>query len=406
MQKLVSYRYEMIWGLFLISLPFSKALINIVLVLGILFLVYDIVIKKTAFVKPSTTFIVLFVFIICLSINAFLQGNVQENKLFYKLYPLLIGTYFTIINIKNDSVTTIKKISGVVGVFYVLVCFVRIGLYYTEFQVNPFGNSNVINHILILERPYGACLSLINIILLYDLFLKEIKKKNKHIYLILIFFLTVFIVLIAARLALLSLLIITVVYILFFSKIKFKMKLSLLLGIPLLLAVLLISSKGLQERLFIGKSFEIFKDYEPRFVIWEGVFEIVASKDFNLISGTGNYQEIENKLVNHYQKIEGNLSKRDYYLSERFNSHNQFLDILLFGGIFAFLTLVFILGCFFICFKKNFTSFAILGSLVLFMLVENIFHRQTGCYLFMIYLILAFKINSEDKVLSQRILIN
>lgn len=391
MQKIISYRHEIIWGLFLIFLPFSKALINIVLVLGILVFIYDSICEKSVLSKPKAPFVILLILIIYLFINAFSQGSFEDNRSFYKLYPLLIGVYFATINLKENSIITIKKISALVSVVYVLICLVRILLYFIQFKENPFGNSGVVNTLLLTDRPYAGCFLLINIILLWDLFRKEIQKKNKLIYLISILLLTVFIVFIAARLALLSLLIISVVYILFFFKMNLKVKLSLLLGIPLLLVALLFSSKGLQQRLFIGDSFEVFKDYEPRFVIWEGVFEIVGSDDFNRINGMGNYQTIETKLVSHYEKIEGNTSKREYYLSEKFNVHNQYLDLLLFGGLIAFLLFVIFSIQLFFMFRADFISLAILCALLLFLVVENVFHRQIGCYLFMLYIILAYK---------------
>ena len=396
MHQLVSYRHEIIWGLLLIFLPFSTALINIALVAGSLLFIYESCAKKIPFAQPKTPFVVFFVLILFLSINAFVQGGFQENQSFYRLYPLLIATYFALINISEKSIISIKKISVFVAVSYVLISACRIGIYYVQSnQKHLFGNSDVINHLLILERPYAGCFALINIVLLWDLFRTE-KKNKKAFYLVTIIILTGFIILIAARLSLLSLLIIAAIYIVFYAKINRRTALSLLLGIPLLFALSLLCSKGLQERLFVNKNFETFKDYEPRFVIWKGATNVATSDTFHWVIGTGNYQDIENKLITHYEKIEGNPSKKAYYLAEKFNTHNQFIDLLLFGGVSALFIFLFVLGTLFVEFKEHFTALAILLSLILFMLVENIFHRQTGCYLFMIYLILASKITSKN----------
>lgn len=64
----------------------------------------------------------------------------------------------------------------------------------------------------------------------------------------------------------------------------------------------------------------------------------------------------------------------------RYNTHNQFLDFYLGAGIIALaLFLIFILISFFTL-RKNFFPTAMLAILVMYCLVENVFHRQIGAY--------------------------
>jgi O-antigen ligase len=86
-------------------------------------------------------------------------------------------------------------------------------------------------------------------------------------------------------------------------------------------------------------------------------------------------------------KIEpGRTKKINYYKTEKFNTHNQFLDIWLIAGLPG---LSILLALFIVPFLKQKTYSEMLTVLVLFflfMLVENIFQRQIGCFLFGIFL--------------------
>ena len=80
--------------------------------------------------------------------------------------------------------------------------------------------------------------------------------------------------------------------------------------------------------------------HEPRFLIWKYSYEIL--KETNLITGNGYSKTIE-KLVNKYKNIPQE-KKRNWFIDKEFNTHNQYLDILISQGILA--TLIFLVFLF------------------------------------------------------------
>ena len=98
-----------------------------------------------------------------------------------------------------------------------------------------------------------------------------------------------------------------------------------------------------------------------------------------------------------YNSSISNVSKKEYYSITKFNSHNQFFDIFLDGGVvgtFLFLIL-FIFSMY--SFRNNFDAIFILFSFLLFLVFENIFQRQIGTYLFGIFIPLFHKIITSEE---------
>jgi len=399
MNKLITYRYEILWTLLLISLPFSKALINIVLALSVLLCFYDMLIKRNFEFSNYKGIYVFFAGCIYLAINAFFSGGMKANESFFKLYPIVLIGYLSFVSIPIKSISTIKKVSVIVCLSYVLTCLIRIFLQHNMVNAETFGNSAVINHLLIIDRPYAGCFVLLNVMLASHVYKEVTSSVEKKFLLFTLVTLIAFLVLIAARLSLITLLALTVIYFVFYSTTTWLKKTAVLVGIPLVALFFIYISSGLQQRLFINNDFEVFKDYEPRFVIWDAVFHIISSDSFNMFTGIGNYVKIDHLLVDFYTTIPSE-EKRAYYLKETFNTHNQFFDWMLFGGMLALLFFVAFFGMLFQKIRIHFTAFALVFTLILFMMFENVFHRQVGCYLFFMYLIIALK-TKEKHIMKQ-----
>lgn len=83
----------------------------------------------------------------------------------------------------------------------------------------------------------------------------------------------------------------------------------------------------------------------------------------------------------------------------KLNTHNQFIGTYLNSGIIGLLLLVGYLVFQFVSSRKNFTKTAMIVSLVLFLLVENVLYRQIGVYLFAIIIVITtvnFDITKKD----------
>ncbi len=122
--------------------------------------------------------------------------------------------------------------------------------------------------------------------------------------------------------------------------------------------------------------------------------------DFNVVFGYSSNTIVENNYVNCYAKTIKNESKKAYFTETKFNSHNQFIDMYLNNGLIGLLLFVSFFITLFYAVKDNFFDVATLLSIVLFLLVENVLHRQTGCYIFSIFAALLLMrnhtINDED----------
>src|SRR5699024_1746052 len=109
-----------------------------------------------------------------------------------------------------------------------------------------------------------------------------------------------------------------------------------------------------------------------------------------------------NKLVNCYRwNIQDNKSRSDWYIKNRYNTHNQLIDFYLSTGAFSLiLFLLFFINLIYRN-RKSYFIVAMSLSMFIFELVENIFHRQVGELSFGIFLILVlivFKIKRKDSL--------
>jgi O-antigen ligase len=93
------------------------------------------------------------------------------------------------------------------------------------------------------------------------------------------------------------------------------------------------------------------------------------------------FEGYQNKLLKKYEQIP-QLKKREWFIQEQFNSHNQFLDILLSQGLFGLI--IFLLFIYYL-FKESLasdTKFLLLFSVIMFFTVYNNFHRVIGVFIF------------------------
>ena len=119
-------------------------------------------------------------------------------------------------------------------------------------------------------------------------------------------------------------------------------------------------------------------------VIWNCAYDIACDSDFNVFFGLNSQKVLEDKYLDCYAQKMENKYRAAYFISTKKNSHNQFLDIYLFSGLIGFIlfTYFFIIQIF--SHRKNYIKTAMIISLVLFLLVENVLRRQMGTYLFII----------------------
>ena len=372
--------HDYLVALLIVVVPFSRALPNIILPLVIVFFIIGYKDSRLDALK-KTPVVILYALMAYIFIKgAISQSLFTEFNFYNKLFIImLLPILFT--RVTNSLVIKLSLLLSIFGT--ILVSFVLFGVYFVKFGVLPFNTGSEVNKLLVLERPYAGFYALAGVVLCLHLIpsLPRYKWALRAAAAVAV----CFIICIAARLSLLSLAIISIVYLFFYSKIPVRGRVALLGATACLITVFIFFSGNLSKRFFINESVATAIDYEPRFVIWNCAWHMLEEPDYNYIVGFCNNIKVEGYYLQCFSDTISNPGKKAYYLETNFNSHNQFNDFMLVHGIIGFLLLVSLTVSVFISVRHNFAWTALFMGLTFFMLVENVLHRQMGCYFFSIF---------------------
>lgn len=381
------------------SLFFSKAVPNIVLAVLSVLTIIDF--KKLQFFKTKFTFsstVILLILLLFLTVKSIAFGTLSYNFKVYKGLFLAFWLAIVFKKVTNFKMLKLVLLSSINAA--VLSCALLISLFYFKHHVLPFSNTAEVNELLILERPYMGFITVLGVFLALEKSCFAIKFKSLWVINAVLLFL--FILLISARISIITLFLLAIIYLIFYAKISWLKKGMFLATFVVVFVLIVVTNKNISERFFVKSNLEqslkVASDYEPRIVIWNCAYSMTQKSDFNSLIGFGGYNEISNNFLNCYANTIENPSKKEYFLTEKFNSHNQFIDFYLIGGSIGLLLFV----AFFIQLwrevRTNFFHTAIAFSFLLFFCVENIFYRQFGCYLFGIFILILLqrKTNEEN----------
>jgi O-antigen ligase len=393
--KRIDHLFDIVFSILLLSLSISMAVPNILL--GVLFLLFLLKKKKKIF---SVLYIKLLgLFVLFIFTKAIFFESFIDNIYLYKHLVVILLLSLLVFNTKN--IYSLIK-AYVLGVFIgVIISVVNIFNFYLDNNFFPFGNTSQVLDLLLIHRPYFGFMCFVAIVLIYILINKAKSKKEKKVFLILGIIILGFLFTIVARLSLLlalSYIILRVIMRFKLSKTKLIFAMSLCIFV---LAGIFLVNKNIKNRFYIKDSYKetvkVLKNQEPRFVIWNCSLKQLKESEFNIFIGHKNRSEIQDNLTACYNLDIDNVSKRNYYLKTNFNTHNQFVDIFLDGGLIGFVlfTVILLLCCYF--FRNNFDAIFILFGMSFFLLVENLFHRQLGVYLFGTFIPLFYKMITVQK---------
>ena len=343
--------------------------------------------------KPVIWFaiFVFFIFFKSVFMSYFIEDISQIKKLFQVLLLLILS-----FGLKEKSVGYLK-LGIVLGTLTACVySLIKICIIVFQTGVFNFTKGPLINETLPVQRLYLGLLCTFSLIFVLERLLKNRKKYN--------FFLAVFFIfftfLIAGRIAVISVLFIIIYYV--FTFLKSYMRYIAVLSIFVLISITAFTNNNLSKRLFHSEDnfrttyFEKIETHEPRFLIWKYSFEIL--KETNLITGNG-YSKTTEKLVNEYKNI-SQEKKRNWFIDKEFNTHNQYLDILISQGVLAALIFIVFLVQVFKVAKKSHTNILLLTSMLIYMTVYNNFHRLIGVYLFSLILIVILSKDNSKKTIE------
>ena len=330
--------------------------------------------------KPIVWFVIFLSFVLIKSIlvGQFLEDLFVIKKMFQVLLILILSS-----GLKVGGLEWLKSgiiLGSFIAIFYSLVKITFLIINTASFN---FAKGPVINETLPVQRLYLGLLCTISLILVLERFF----KKRRKMYLILALTFTVFVFLIASRIAMLS----AIVIIIYYSFIKLR-SIQRYFALFLILAVTstaIFSNDNLSKRVLhlddnLRESYiDKIAMHEPRFLIWKYSYEV--AKNTNTILGNG-FRLTQEKLLTSYRQIP-QLKKREWFISKRFNSHNQYIDIFLSQGLLGFIIFLIFLFQLFISAKKSPTKTLLLISSLLFMLIYNNFHRLIGVFIFSILIV-------------------
>tara|TARA_R110002072_G_scaffold7503_2_gene40382 strand:- start:115872 stop:117020 length:1149 start_codon:yes stop_codon:yes gene_type:complete len=357
-----------------------RALPNILLV--VLAVSFPFVVTKADFQKLKRLPTLLFIFfVLFLFILALITGRLAVDSPVIEKVALAMGLVLLYVPIQGFK--KIKKaiiFSSVAAIIFSLVKII-IGVYQgTEFE---FLNSGNLIEAMLVDRIYLGLLCVLSIIASYSLLQRTYRPANKY-YVAAIILNVIFILLIVSRIAIIALIVLFVLG-LFYRRSKGAQVLFVVATLIMGLALTFILNNDFRKKILytptntesqglVANTLEM----EPRTIIWNCALKISELND-TFVKGLG-FANTNEELVNCYQDTIDDEDKRAWLVATKYNTHNQFLDIFLATGLLGTILFVGFIVFVFLRNKRQFFPTALLGSFVLFLLVENLFHRQIGAY--------------------------
>ena len=374
----------------LLGLKKSSVAIIIFAVLSIIIFATDKN-KRTFTKKDSLNLFVLTSFYLGFLISfIFSQDKASFVKTLVQNLSFLIFPLFLILNQKFVLKTTLNKTLNVfilsnVAIALYIWCIIFCKGVAAVFKQNTYYNPiirNLFNHISEIHLPYLGLFFVFSSLILVNKIFENPKNKIfiNVIRTIGIAVLMISVIAFAARVAV-SLFIIAVVLIAFKNISNLKRKL-IFISMFLIATFALLSSPPFKNRikeltntkLILPTMGQPSEEVNFRYGIYSCVYEIL--KD-NWLLGVG-VENVQDKLNSCYGKY--TYQNFDDFKNTTYNSHNQYLDIILKYGIFG-LVLFFIFLLWGI--KNNDFNYQIFIFLTLMSLIsENIFDRQVGIVFF------------------------
>ena len=383
--------YTYLAALICASIPFmnyAKAFVNISMICLTLILFAQLNKEKFKKIITQKTLILLFVFLFWIIAysgfnNSFFADFSETRKIAQTLLLLILFSQVSDKRILINMFIFGTFLSGLITSINIIT------FYLNSFEFLLTGADT--NELFITQRLYLGFFIVISLILSLERFYNSSNENLKAAYLFLIFSFLIFLILISSRSAILIAFMVLITSFIYNSK-SIKRTIVLMLTISVFL-IMIFNNKTLSKRFLyaddsVRQSFiEKIKTHEPRYDIWKFSAQIFEEQG-SYILGLGTYKTQE-LLIDKY-KIMPIKKRSDWFIKRNFNTHNQYLDITLsYGFIGLIIFMVFIKEIIFSSYK-NIYSFNLIISLILFLFIENLFHRQLGAFIFSLIIVWAF----------------
>lgn len=389
------------------TLPFGfvKNINSISIILLSIYAIYisitqkKIVINKSALQVLPIVYFVFLVFSLTYSEHIY-QGVKQiEKNLSFLLFPLIFWRLDKFITqTTKDRILLSFVISNIIAL---LICiFYATMVYYQKSDINLLiKGSFYFTEILDIHPTYFSMYLVLCICVLRTYLYNTKLKLNmvrKIITIVIMIFLLVSILHLRSRSAILGLILIGVVLMckrmIYMYKSNQKVFLGMLLGGILLFFFLLFSTSVKNNLLEYAQGY-LKRDtswaLEERLDGWSASLEAV-SESYIFGYGIGDSQKVRDK----YFYIHG----FDVGIDNEYNSHNQYIEILIIGGIFGLILFLSMYFKLILLYLKTFNTNILCFFLLLFvvMITESILVRQHGIVFFSFFYML-FNIRIDEK---------
>lgn len=373
---------------FLLSFPFSSAINNIsygLLMATSIFILF----KNKQTIKISRLGYISIFVVLLLILDILFLGNISKDYNTIFRYLILLTSPLLFYGDKHSNFQFKKIYLISYGVFFLIAVF-DIFNHFLEFNNFSFYKGVVkVKDAFFFERLYFGLFSVLAAIISSDIFKNKYLKKYTVLLLILLINF-----IIATRLAFLIVFAILISQAIIDAK-RISLKKTFISGAILLIVFIgLISiNEGFRSRFLLNsKSYDEFvlkfKINEPRYAIWKCAFLISTDNpEFNKLTGFSSNDQLFKNLFGCYEKHVYIEAKRNWFLRDKLNTHNQFIHFYLLHGIVG-LSFIVLLIFSFLLYNHNVLSLYLLLSIVLFCTIESFIFRQIGVYLISVSLYL------------------
>ncbi|MAN58483.1 MAG: hypothetical protein CMC08_01455 [Flavobacteriaceae bacterium] len=383
MRILLSSIYPYAFLLLYLTIPFDdymRALPNILLV--VLLAAFPFVVKKSDFQKLKKAPAILFgIFLIYITINSWLAGHFDTDLNIIKkllLTGALVLLYIPINDFqKVNRAIVYSSVAAIVFSVVNIILFVNLG------GNMEFGGSPPFIEALLIDRIYLGFLCVLSILISYASLTQKFHPKNRY-HLANIVLNVVFVFFIVSKITILLLFVLLLLRQLYGTHVRQRLAITLGVLVLFIAAIVFVKFKAedaVEDSTFVNTANALVVEsltWELRQVVW-GCAQTLAHQDSMPWSGYGFY-ETKDRLVECYAQTIDNSEKRESFIFNRYNTHNQFIDFYLGSGVVGALLFMLFIGWLALQNYRNYFYTALLFTLVGYCLVENVFHRQMGAY--------------------------
>ncbi|UYW00964.1 O-antigen ligase family protein [Flavobacterium agricola] len=371
----------------IISLPLSMALPNIFLIISVLLLIINNEKLKYKEIIPITVFVLATAFIELIN-----KTFISDIKILSRLLLIIL---FTIV-LLNSKVLYVKKAIIVSANLAIVISLIKIASLYITLPNVDLSNGELIFNVIYLDRPFLGFFIFISSMITINLL--QNKEINKKLAFVIIAVNILFVFFIAARLTILTYLISGIVYYYFFTSYKTYVKLLITSLICISFVTLAVTNDNIRNRFKLENGIDSFVDYEPRFIIWPCSVKVID--DGNIFIGGKSNENLTSELINCYSSKITNQSKKDWFIDSKFNSHNQFLYIIMTTGILGLLFFLYFLISLWKNTNGSFYKISLFIGFVLFLILDCVLNRQVGSYFAALIITLIYFVDKSKKPLK------